>query len=178
MYLRRTAHGRQGSGSTTPVGDKAVVWNSANVSTVVLLRKSIILADHRISSSKHPFGALDCRLSFHRLSKMELSGLRWPMAPILTILCLLLTSLVRAADANDASILINEIGRSLNQSLLWGPYRPNLYFGVRPRIPKSLMGGLMWAKVDSYQDVQHSKFICDWITSKPGVWEPDWGALY
>ncbi|KAG6879960.1 hypothetical protein C0992_008894 [Termitomyces sp. T32_za158] len=28
--------------------------------------------------------------------------------------------------------------------LLWGPYRPNLYFGLRPRIPNSLMTGLMW----------------------------------
>lgn len=158
MYLRRTAHGRQGSGSTTPVGDKAVVWNSANVSTVVLLENPIILGT---TASRAPSTHLELwtALSFHRLSKMELAGLRWPMAPILTILCLLLTSWVRAADANDASILINEIERSSNQSLLWGPYRPNLYFGVRPRIPKSLMGGLMWAKVDNYQDVQHSKFI-------------------
>jgi mannosyl-oligosaccharide glucosidase len=101
---------------------------------------------------------------------MALTGLRRPMASLLAILCLLLT-LVRAADANDASVLINEIGRSSNQSLLWGPYRPNLYFGVRPRIPKSLMGGLMWAKVDNYQDVQHSKFICDLMTQEPGLWK-------
>lgn len=26
-------------------------------------------------------------------------------------------------------------------SLLWGAYRPNLYFGLRPRIPNSLMTG-------------------------------------
>lgn len=45
-----------------------------------------------------------------------------------------------------------------NESLLWGPYRPNLYFGVRPRIPKSLMGGLMWTRVEDYTSVQHSKF--------------------
>ena len=69
-------------------------------------------------------------------------------------LCLLFALCARAAD--DASILINEIGRTSNQSLLWGPYRPNLYFGVRPRIPKSLKAGLLWAKVDNYQDVQQS----------------------
>ena len=107
--------------------------------------------------------------SFRRLSKMALYDLRRPMAPLLTILCLLLTSLVHAADANDASILIYEIGRSSNQSLLWGPYRPNLYFGIRPRIPRSLMGGLMWAKVDNYQDVQHSKFIRNWNTPKAEI---------
>lgn len=46
--------------------------------------------------------------------------------------------------------------RDSYDTLLWGPYRPNLYFGVRPRIPKSLMTGLLWAKVDSFQGVQNS----------------------
>ena len=50
-----------------------------------------------------------------------------------------------------------------NESLLWGPYRPNLYFGVRPRIPKSLMTGLLWAKVDSFQGVQNSMFLSCFI---------------
>lgn len=26
----------------------------------------------------------------------------------------------------------------------WGPYRPGLYFGVRPQIPDSVLMGLMW----------------------------------
>ena len=78
------------------------------------------------------------------------------MAPLLALLCLVFAGFARAADDNDASILINEIGRASNQSLLWGPYRPNLYFGVRPRIPQSLKAGLLWAKVDNYQDVQQS----------------------
>lgn len=26
----------------------------------------------------------------------------------------------------------------------WGPYRPGLYFGVRPTIPESLLMGVMW----------------------------------
>jgi mannosyl-oligosaccharide glucosidase len=55
------------------------------------------------------------------------------------------------------SILISEIGRLNNQSLLWGPYRPNLYFGIRPRIPKSLMAGLMWGKIETYTDYQNSE---------------------
>lgn len=59
----------------------------------------------------------------------------------------------------DESILIGEIGRLNNQSLLWGPYRPNLYFGVRPRIPKSLMTGLMWGKIETYTDFQNSKLF-------------------
>ncbi|EON96645.1 putative glycoside hydrolase family 63 protein [Phaeoacremonium minimum UCRPA7] len=67
-----------------------------------------------------------------------------------------------AGAADEESILNSEIGRSNNQSLLWGPYRPNLYFGIRPRIPKSLMTGLMWAKVDNYQEVQNSiRYTCE-----------------
>jgi mannosyl-oligosaccharide glucosidase len=44
-----------------------------------------------------------------------------------------------------------------NQSLLWGPYRPNLYFGVRPRIPDGILTGLLWSNVEDYNTVQTSK---------------------
>lgn len=54
---------------------------------------------------------------------------------------------------------VAEIEKASNESLLWGPYRPNLYFGVRPRIPKSLMGGLLWTRVEDYQSVQTSKAV-------------------
>lgn len=59
----------------------------------------------------------------------------------------------------DPNILVSEIGRASNDSLQWGPYKPNLYFGVRPKIAKSLAAGLMWAKTDNYQDVQHSMYF-------------------
>lgn len=54
----------------------------------------------------------------------------------------------------SASILTSEVGRLNNESLFWGPYKSNLYFGVRNRAPKSLWTGLMWSRVDNYQDVQ------------------------
>ncbi|KAI9674249.1 MAG: Processing alpha glucosidase I [Trizodia sp. TS-e1964] len=63
---------------------------------------------------------------------------------------------VQAAE-EQAHLKANDYEQSSNQSLLWGPYRPNLYFGVRPRIPKSLMAGLMWTKVDNFQTVQNTK---------------------
>jgi mannosyl-oligosaccharide glucosidase len=65
---------------------------------------------------------------------------------------------IATASSPDASVLVGEIGRSSNESLLWGPYRPNLYFGLRPRIPKSLMTGLLWSKVEDFQSVQNSRF--------------------
>jgi len=52
--------------------------------------------------------------------------------------------------------------QAANASLFWGPYRPNLYFGVRPRLPKSVMGGLLWARVDEYESAQHSfRYTCE-----------------
>ena len=59
-----------------------------------------------------------------------------------------------AAAADDASAMTNQLGQMHNQSLLWGPYKPNLYFGVRPRMPKGLWTGLMWSKIDHFTDVQ------------------------
>ncbi|KEF53270.1 uncharacterized protein A1O9_10718 [Exophiala aquamarina CBS 119918] len=35
-----------------------------------------------------------------------------------------------------------------NASWLWGPYRPNLYLGIRPQIPESLSMGIMWSNAD------------------------------
>jgi hypothetical protein len=75
---------------------------------------------------------------------------RWASSP-LRALTFALFAQVSLVDAQVA-----EIEKASNDSLLWGPYRPNLYFGVRPRIPKSLMGGLMWTKVEDHT-VQHSK---------------------
>lgn len=63
----------------------------------------------------------------------------------------------RTQASGDAErVLTQETARASNQSLLWGPYRSNLYFGVRPRLPKSLLTGLLWAKVDNYATVQNS----------------------
>ncbi|CAM1508083.1 Fc.00g049310.m01.CDS01 [Cosmosporella sp. VM-42] len=67
---------------------------------------------------------------------------------------------VSAAD--DAAVLTSEIGRLNNQSLLWGPYKPNLYFGVRPRVPQALWTGLMWGRVDNYNDIQTGfRYTCE-----------------
>lgn len=66
----------------------------------------------------------------------------------------LLWNWLNLTNALDA---LTENARLSNESLLWGPYRPNLYFGVRPRLPKSLTTGLLWAKVDNFESVQNSK---------------------
>lgn len=40
--------------------------------------------------------------------------------------------------------------------LLWGPYRPNLYLGLRPRVPKSLLMGLMWYRAEDSSHITKS----------------------
>ncbi|KAI9599740.1 hypothetical protein KEM48_006666 [Puccinia striiformis f. sp. tritici PST-130] len=40
-----------------------------------------------------------------------------------------------------------------DQSLLWGTYRPNLYFGLRPRQPHSLMTGMLWFGTQDFQSL-------------------------
>lgn len=50
-------------------------------------------------------------------------------------------------EMRDDSHLLEE------DTLLWGPYRSGLYFGIRPRIPRSLLSGLMWYNVDSYANI-------------------------
>ncbi|KAJ2491174.1 Processing alpha glucosidase I [Coemansia sp. RSA 2050] len=46
----------------------------------------------------------------------------------------------------------------LNSELLWGTYRPNLYFGTRPRLANSLVSGLMWFGLNGrhWQSIRHS----------------------
>ncbi|KAF2471559.1 glycoside hydrolase [Lindgomyces ingoldianus] len=57
-----------------------------------------------------------------------------------------------------ASTLISADGIALsNASLLWGPYRPNLYLGIRPRVPESLLMGLMWGRLgDRASKLRHT----------------------
>lgn len=60
-------------------------------------------------------------------------------------------------EEQERSTIVQEIEQASNASLLWGPYKPNLYFGVTPRIPQSLAAGLLWARVEDFQTVQNSE---------------------
>jgi mannosyl-oligosaccharide glucosidase len=58
-----------------------------------------------------------------------------------------------SAASGDPAVLADEIGRLNDESLLWGPYKPNLYFGVRPRLPEGLWTGLMWTGANTFEQV-------------------------
>lgn len=61
-------------------------------------------------------------------------------------------------DSNDIDFILHA-DRATNDSLLWGTYRPNLYFGTRTRFPESLMTGLIWFDGGEFQGFQRKK-IC------------------
>ncbi|KAG9447903.1 hypothetical protein H6P81_014031 [Aristolochia fimbriata] len=44
------------------------------------------------------------------------------------------------------------------ESLYWGTYRPHVYLGIRARIPRSLIAGLMWIGVKAGQ--YHMRHVC------------------
>ncbi|KAJ2905292.1 putative glycoside hydrolase family 63 protein [Zalerion maritima] len=83
--------------------------------------------------------------------------------PRIVILLFSLSFLCPNVHASGEEYILNsEIGRLNNQSLLWGSYRPNLYFGVRPRLPHSVMAGLMWSRVEKFEDVQNNlRYTCE-----------------
>jgi len=74
----------------------------------------------------------------------------FPQAAMRSLYAAVLTLLSALVDCENTTLR--------DDTLLWGPYRPNLYFGVRPRLPKSLSTGLMWTRVDDYNDIQTSMF--------------------
>ncbi|RMD43454.1 hypothetical protein DV735_g1672, partial [Chaetothyriales sp. CBS 134920] len=71
---------------------------------------------------------------------------------ILWLLPLLSCILHVSADESQQP-LTSTAGPSSNHSNLW-TCAPNLYFGVRPRLPRSLQTGLLWANADSFPAFQ------------------------
>jgi mannosyl-oligosaccharide glucosidase len=82
---------------------------------------------------------------------------------------LLPTTLVSAILAILSSEYVAAESLSLhNASLLWGPYRPNLYLGMRPRVPESLLMGLMWGKLDGGDEGERG-ILCGCVQLSDGV---------
>lgn len=45
--------------------------------------------------------------------------------------------------------------------LEWGPFRPGLYFGVRPTSPDTMLFGLMWSSGNSRELLLDCGFPCE-----------------
>ncbi|KAF7322776.1 Mannosyl-oligosaccharide glucosidase [Mycena chlorophos] len=68
---------------------------------------------------------------------------------------------MRRHDIVWALLPLAAAAQGANDTLLWGAYRPNLYFGLRPRIPQSLMTGLMWFGTQDYNSISKTRHACD-----------------
>ena len=81
------------------------------------------------------------------------------MRPLLALLPALgLAAVVCAIPSNDS------------QDLLWGAYRPNLYFGLRPRLPQSLMTGLIWHGTQDFQSFQSKQALSPYYLEHIDSW--------
>ncbi|KXT18015.1 hypothetical protein AC579_9601 [Pseudocercospora musae] len=79
---------------------------------------------------------------------------QWTVSTLLVSAC---AALATAQDSGPSAF-----SKASNDSLLWGAYRPNLYFGLRPRVPKSILTGLLWARVEDYTSVQTDvRYTCE-----------------
>ncbi|KAJ2719794.1 Processing alpha glucosidase I [Coemansia sp. Benny D115] len=74
------------------------------------------------------------------------------MKPSIVLVLAVLGCAAAATDSAQAS---------LDSELLWGTYRPNLYFGTRPRLANSLLSGVMWFGLDSPQNWNAIRHSCE-----------------
>ncbi|KAF5209777.1 Processing alpha glucosidase I [Clavispora lusitaniae] len=104
------------------------------------------------------------------------------MRPFLLWLSLFLSALGQQFFDLDEPVPFDQLSpdaqyHSLAQdSLLWGPYRSGNYLGIRPRIPHSLMSGLLWFPAESsnafssgkhFYEQSHNVGKANWVQFDP-----------
>lgn len=80
-----------------------------------------------------------------------MSTIRWATGPFSFLLCAL-------GLAQTAHSIAARAQDEVPPWQMWGPYRPNLYFGVRPQIPETFLMGLMWASGESQDEMLESTY--------------------
>ncbi|KAG0149919.1 hypothetical protein CROQUDRAFT_652883 [Cronartium quercuum f. sp. fusiforme G11] len=71
----------------------------------------------------------------------------------------LLLFLLSSSHIEASSSTVEEY--SQDDGLLWGAYRPNLYFGLRPRLPHSLMMGSIWFGAHNFASFSRARHACE-----------------
>lgn len=52
-----------------------------------------------------------------------------------------------------------DLEKQANDSLIWGTYRPGLYFGLKPRVPASLLTGIAWFGAHDYESYKRASLL-------------------
>jgi hypothetical protein len=68
------------------------------------------------------------------------------------MLCLVLLFVLCLAKGDDSVSVAPALGQGVLP--MWGTFRPNVYFGVKARIQKSPMFGIMWYDADKPFDYE------------------------
>ncbi|KAN0061667.1 Processing alpha glucosidase I [Thecaphora frezii] len=55
---------------------------------------------------------------------------------------------------------VSAVRKEAYASMLWGSYRPQIYFGLRPKLPETLLTGLAWFGVNDYSGLQKIRHQC------------------
>ncbi|SPO25518.1 related to ER glucosidase I [Ustilago trichophora] len=109
-----------------------------------------------------------------RRQRPRLAALATVLAASLLLLLVLTSPRAHAYDADDLNDDIDndddvaftkspeafQAQAHADASLLWGSYRPQIYFGLRPRLPDSLLTGLAWFGLQDYSGFQHIRHQC------------------
>ena len=87
-------------------------------------------------------------------------------------------SLLATLTIASSEILIDTA--SYNQTMKWGTYRPNLYFGMRSRETKTLMSGILWHDLRSleskpWENIRHA---CDQNENVEFLWNQHDGKTF
>lgn len=62
--------------------------------------------------------------------------------------------------ATLALVALTAFAQALDPSLLWGTYRPQIYFGLRTALPRSILSGLLWFDPSSPQGLANARHEC------------------
>lgn len=52
------------------------------------------------------------------------------------------------------------VAQALDPSLLWGTFRPQIYFGLRTSMPRSILSGLLWFEPSSPKGLVSARHDC------------------
>ncbi|KAK0919882.1 Processing alpha glucosidase I [Friedmanniomyces endolithicus] len=101
---------------------------------------------------------------------------QWALTALLSTTSFSTPALSQSTHSSSSPLPTNDT------TLLWGPYRPNLYFGLRPRLPRSLNTALLWSRVEDFQAVQHNvRYTCEQHEGMAGygwdVYDPRTGGV-
>lgn len=78
---------------------------------------------------------------------------------VLTFLATVVTLIAAAGEGNKAEY--DPTKPLENPSLIWGTYRPQVYFGIRPALSDSILSGLLWFAPNRFDSVLSARHECN-----------------